>query len=362
MNMRSFLFMGLTLFLFHASIAQIIDSIPLERTKKLTFNGYIKDLNNFRFPVMNFPFRYGHLIHNRLNFKWQSSHINASVEIRNRLLWGYNPNAKYFGSIERAWLEYKAGKWSIKTGRQRINWGMNNAWNPNDIFNSFNMIDFDYEERVGVDGLRVHYQRSDMSAIEFVVSKSMHWRINNYALKYHLNRSNYDWQLIGGVFQGILTAGLGWQGSIGETGFKGEVQHFFKKENQNPHTNFSIEFDYITKKGWYFNATTLFNQKGFLKSPLNLTSLKFENTPDNLMPTKWNILVGASKDITPVINGKFNYIFSPVNNMMVFLPSISFNVLSNLDLDIIWQTFLIEQLDAIRPINHNAFIRGKISF
>jgi hypothetical protein len=80
------------------------------------------------------------------------------------------------------------------------------------------------------------------------------------------------------------------------------------------------------------------------------------------MPFKWNILVGASKDIKPIINSKFNYIFIPMKKAMVFLPSISFNGLYNYDLDIILKIFLIEQMDEIRPINHNVFIRVKISF
>jgi len=154
-----------------------------------SFNGYLKDLSSFTLPVKGMPFHYANLIHNRLNAKWQSDHFNASAEIRNRMLWDGHPGPSLYSKLERGWVEYRSTLWSIKLGRQRINWGMNKAWNPNDVFNAYNMFDFDYEERSGVDGLRVHYQKTEISAIEFVATKGKDWKRTNGAIKYNFNRS-----------------------------------------------------------------------------------------------------------------------------------------------------------------------------
>ena len=51
--------------------------------------------------------------------------------------------------IDRMLIQYSDEKWDITIGRQRINWGINNIWNPNDIFNAYNFLEFDYEERPG---------------------------------------------------------------------------------------------------------------------------------------------------------------------------------------------------------------------
>lgn len=344
---------------FFAAAQSTLDSTT---SQHFSYNGYIKDLNSFVLPIKGMPFHYENLIHNRLNLKWQSEHFNASAEIRNRMLWNGHPDPSLYNRLERGWIEYKSTLWSIKAGRQRINWGMNNAWNPNDVFNAYNMFDFDYEERSGVDGLRIHYQKTEMSAIEFAATKGENWKQVNGAINYNFNRSTYDWQLIAGIQEQRLTLGLGWQGSIGETGFKGELQYFSSARNKEKIVNLSTEFDYITTNGWYLQCGLLFNQKGIVSPPQSWSTLSFQNKPDNLMPTRWNILTGLSKEISPIINGRFTMVYSPKNNLIVFFPSINFSLLSNLDLNIFWQTFLASSSGKISPVNHGGFIRARWSF
>lgn len=327
-----------------------------------SFNGYIKELNSFLLPVKNIPFQYSNLVHNRLNFKWQSTHFNASAEMRNRLLWNNATGLSYYGKLERGWIEYNSTMWSIKAGRQRINWGMNNAWNPNDVFNAYNMFDFDYEERAGVDGLRIHYQKNETSAIELAAAKDAAVKTINGAIKYNFNRSNYDCQLIAGINQKRITLGVGWQGSIGETGFKGEAQYFISPTNKEKILNVSTEFDYITKNGWYLNAAALFNQRGIASAPSNWSLLSFQNKPDNLMPTRWNVMAGASKEITPIVNGRIGLLYAPFANLLVFYPSMSVNVVTNLDLDVFLQSLFGATNGKFSAIGHSIFLRGKYSF
>ena len=124
------------------------------------------------FEKINGPWTIDNLFHNRLNFKaGYGSHLNASLEVRNRLLFG--ETVKYFPgysqmigqdrgwadfswnlasdtsfilntSIDRVFIDLNFGKFQATIGRQRINWGMNYVWNPNDIFNAYSFFDFDY--------------------------------------------------------------------------------------------------------------------------------------------------------------------------------------------------------------------------
>jgi len=327
-----------------------------------SFNGYIKDLSSFMLPVKSMPFHYANLIHNRLNFKWQSTYFNASAEIRNRMLWDGQPGPNLYSKLERGWIEYKSTLWSIKAGRQRINWGMNNAWNPNDVFNAYNMFDFDYEERAGVDGLRIHYQKTELSAIEFAASKGRNWKQLNAAIKYSFNQSNYDWQLIAGIQEQRLTLGIGWQGSIGEMGFKGEAQYFNNTTKKEKIVNVSTEFDYITKNGWYLQGGLLFNQKGVVAPPESWSTLSFQNMPDNLMPTRWNILTGVSKEISPIARGRFGLLYSPFVNMLVCYPSLSINLITNLDVDLFLQSLYGPSAGKFSSFGQLVFLRGKFSF
>ena len=60
-------------------------------------------------------------------------------------------------------------KWELTLGRQRINWGVNLAFNPNDLFNAYSLIDFDYQERPGSDAIRFQYFTNELSSFETAV-------------------------------------------------------------------------------------------------------------------------------------------------------------------------------------------------
>ncbi len=125
-----------------------------------------------------------------------------------------------FTNIDRLWVEYSSDTWNVRAGRQRINWGISTTWNPNDLFNTYNFLDFDYEERPACDAVKFHYEFSGMSFAEFAFSRSAE-PVNNViaAGRYFINRWNYDFQFLGGWYRDQPTLGAGWSGSIGNVGF-----------------------------------------------------------------------------------------------------------------------------------------------
>ena len=219
--------------------------------KKYEWNGYMKDLHSLVFPKDFKSGAYTHLVHNRLNFKWQpSGKLTSALEVRNRFYWGSearnilssnqslrNENEKIdlsanwysrgniiiHSNIERLWMEYRRSKWNLRIGRQRVNWGMTNTWNPNDIFNTYNFLDFDYEERPGCDAIKGQYVIGDMSSLEVAMASPGYAEVI-VAAKYFFNKKGYDVQLIAGLYKNSFTGAFGWAGNIADPGFKGEAQ------------------------------------------------------------------------------------------------------------------------------------------
>ncbi|MCS5489462.1 hypothetical protein [Algoriphagus limi] len=264
--------------------------------------------------------------------------------------------------IDRLWLEYRADKWDFRLGKQRINWGMSTLWNPNDIFNTYNFLDFDYEERPGSDAIKFQYNFTGMSNIQFALATSSEKENIVAALKYFTNKWNYDFQFSTGVFREKLTLGTGWSGNIKDFGFKGEIQFFTAHKADNSQINLTLESDYLFAKGWYINLGFLMNSLG-TANPLNLLDLSdFELTPQNLMPTKWNVAIITSKQFTPLFSGSFSTIYSPGTNLLLVLPNFQYNLASNLDLDFFWQSFYAEQNEVFKGAVHRAYFRVKWSY
>lgn len=357
--------------------------------KKATWSlsGYLKDMAGIRFGKDFSQAAATNLLHNRMNLKWKPAvSWSGRLEVRTRLYWGedvwgvpdfkqqlrnkneaVNLSANWFATrsavlytnIERLWLEYKKSRWNMRAGRQRINWGMCNTWNPNDLFNTYNFLDFDYEERPGSDAVKGQYQISDRSHVEVAAAVTGHQPI--IAAKYLTNYRKFDLQGIIGAYQNSFTAGVGWAGSIGEVGFKGEAQ--FYANERNPYSNLllSLEGDYVFKNGWYLSSAFLYNQKG-VNSPLNdWTKPVFQVTPRSLMPTKWNLLVNSSKEFTPLFSGSLNVVYAPCVNLLILYPTLRYNLKTAWDLDFVWQSFFA-QTTTFEALSHAGYLRLRWSF
>jgi hypothetical protein len=358
--------------------------------KSWELKGYLKDLNIILFSNAFRNVSYTNLVHNRINFKWKPSEkITGAVEVRNRFYWGdqvqtiphfgrqlrndneamnlsgiwnISNNSVLQSNVERLWLEYRRTKWNVRAGRQRVNWGMANIWNPNDIFNTYNFLDFDYEERPGCDAVKIQYLVNALSNIEVTTALTNEKNKTISALKYSTNYKGYDLQFISGIFHRTFTAGIGWAGSIKNMGYKGEAQLFLNNKDSGNSVNLAMEVDYFFENGWYVNGAFLYNGNG-LNAPVDdWSQVSFKISPTNLMPAKWNILLGYSKEFTPLFSGSLSAEYSPGLDMFIFYPSFKYNMATDFDIDFVWQSVFAQVENRFQDVTHAGFIRLKWSF
>ncbi|MFN5335221.1 MAG: hypothetical protein ACK5BV_08550 [Bacteroidota bacterium] len=328
-----------------------------------------------------------HLLHNRINLKWQpNTSFSLGAEWRNRMISGdevrlyqnylsrlKNPNDKWDASViwthttdiiivtntERFWASYKQDRWFIRLGRQRINWSTTTTWNPNDIFNSYNFLDFDYEERPGCDAVQTRYLIHDKSNIELAIAFAGDSGKSISALKYFLQYRDWDLQIISGLFENRFTLGGSWAKSIRRAGWKSEWQYF--QQNEAHIFNISSEVDYSFKNKWYVKAGILYNSMGLAKKIQNRDQLQFKMTPLQQMPGAWNLELLGRKEFSPIINANIMMIYSPFTNIVILIPACSINMAENWDADIILQHFFVEEKEW-NALQHNGFLRIKWSF
>jgi hypothetical protein len=358
--------------------------------KKITVQGYVKDLQTLSFDKNFKELIAVNLIHNRVNVKWKpTERITTAVEFRNRLYWGEevrrtpefasllrNKNEKanlqkawinskslvLHTNVERLYFDYQDNELNVRIGRQRINWGLATTWNPNDIFNTYNFLDFDYEERPGADGGKFQYVFSNSFKAELAYAHTGKKDGDVAALKYSFNKWNYDMQFITGWYNAHPTFGLGWAGYIGDAGFKGEAQYFFGSKDSADHLNVSLEGDYMFDKGWYMSAGLLFNKNGLYQPVNEWDNINLNLSPENLMPTKWNLIVTTAKEFTPLLSANMSVLYAPGTNFVILFPSLQYNLATNLDVNLVWQSFLAELNNRFEAVNHRCFLRIKWSY
>ena len=201
------------------------------------------------------------IVHNRLNFFWQAGdYWSVDASMRNRLFFGDFIKYSLYGEglesdhgiVDLSWnicdgsdavfnvtfdrlaLAFEKGKWNLKLGRQRVNWGQTFVWNPNDLFNSYSFFDFDYVERPGCDAFRATCYHTATSFSELVVSADHAYDITAALLHHGVIRA-FDYQVIAGI-QGSddFVVGGAWTGDIrgynlrGEFAYRQPLERFFR--------------------------------------------------------------------------------------------------------------------------------------
>lgn len=373
-----------------------------EKESAFTHQGYLKDLRiYFISPDSGGTNLQHNFLHHRSNLGWQGKGgWSARAEIRNRLFYGeftrisgrslerqlnqdaglldlsFNPwvrrNAIFNTTIDRAYAEWSNEQWSIRAGRQRINWGVNLVWNPNDLFNVLNYADFDYEERPGSDAVRIIRNGKNMQQTElvqaFATNDSTWMSHSTTAFMHKFNTRGYDIQVLAAKNARDAVIGAGWAGNIRSAGFKGEFSLFrgLDSFSQNKTGGLvSLSADYAFLSGLYAQVSVLYNSYGESRLNLNNFSAASANgrlAVKQLMPNKLSFFTQASYAINPLLRVDFSAILASDMQTVFLLPSVSYSLREDLDLLLVDQSFFTWEDGPFEDLGHSLFLRLKWSF
>ena len=371
-----------------------------EEMKNWSLRGYVKDLRTVSLLDNLDNISMDNMIHNRLFFEWYpNDNWTFKADLRNRIFYGntfqtlpmseyselisdanndffdlfamiIDKNAFLFHSmIDRLYVDYTKDKLQISAGRQRINWGINTFFNPNDIFNSYNFTDFDYEERPGSDALRVQYYTGVASSVEIAVKAFDDIDEIVAGALWKFNKKNYDCQILAGVANEDIVLGGGWSGSIKNLGFKGEFSTFLPYENIGDSVSFAgtLGLDYFLQNSAYLSAGFLLNSNGTTESLLTTGGSLFNSTETlsakNLYPYQYAIFTAVSYPFSPMLNGALSVVYSPGEDQALFInPTLTYSVKDNLDFDAVGQLFALNLQNNYTLASKALFVRLKWSF
>ena len=365
-------------------------AFPQEK-KSITLNGYLTIMQSVMFDSLSGSFSNDNLIHNRLNFKgYPGEHLAFALELRNRIFWGdmVRLNDKYpemIGknpglidlswnifdeqsflvntTIDRYWLDYNKGKFQVRIGRQRINWGQTFIWNPNDIFNAYSFFDFDYVERPGSDAVRLQYFPDYSSALELAAKFDNDEDVTAAAL-YRFNKWGYDIQFLAGyVNSEDFVAGTGWSGSVGSLSFRGEASWFQPVKDFSDTTGrglFTIGFDKIFKDNSMVQVQLMYCNDPLELSDFNSFYSGYMSSKD-LAFSRFSAFGQLSFSATPLLNLSISAMWFPDLKGYFAGPSIDYSLAGNIDFSLLWQHFNSRMSGEWVRINLG-FLRLKYSF
>jgi hypothetical protein len=366
---------------------------------KFDFKGYLKYLTTVNFQEVNEDWITDNLFHNRLEFRYYpQKKWKFDLEMRNRLFYGefvklYNsfPGLNYADfidrdngffdlsfnwaegssyvlntTIDRLYIDYNSGKWQIRAGRHRINWGQNLVWNPNDVFNAYSYFDFDYEERPGTDAVRVQYFSGATSAAEFVYQLGDDIDDMSFMGLYKFSRWNYDIQFLGGQVKRDLVIGTGWSGDIKGGGFRGEFTYFHDKDSLSEPVGqlvASISGDYTMRNSTYLHASIIYNSKGSTgKAGMINPNILTQTSAKFLTLSRLDIFGQVSYPISPLWRADLASIVNPFDGSFFVGPGVGYSISDNMELLLFGQLFVGDEGTEFGGVGKLFYFRYKWAF
>ena len=262
----------------------------------------------------------------------------------------------FFSEFDRLKLLWTSGDLEVTVGRQRIAWGTGLVWNPTDLFNAANILDFDYPERPGTDAIKLQYYIDELSAIEFALSPGKTKEDVIYAGRYKTNFRNYDFSLLAGWQLNTLRIGGSWAGDIFEGGFRGEIVYSKPDINillpvdpamaalilpgnlpklilEKPYWTTALSYDYTFENSLYLHSEWLFNELGATKNS-GIRRFKTIHTGE-LSPARHSLFFEMAYDITPLLRGDIFFIVNPTDGSWIAAPSLTYSLAMN------WEVYLL---------------------
>lgn len=280
--------------------------------------------------------------------------------------WGNNKSFIALSEIDRLNVMMSFDKWQITLGRQRVNWGIDLIWNPNDIFNTYSYFNFEYAERPGADALSVKYYTGIASFAELVYQIDDSYDKSSFAGLYRFNTHEYDIQVLAGKMKTDLVAGLGWSGKLGQAAFRGESSYFRSYKSFSDSTGVlisSISMDYSFPNTLYIQGGFLFNSNGATKNieSLNLFSQQ-ATSPKTLSKGRYNLFAQASGQLTPLITPGLALMFNPSDYSAFASPSVTISVAENFDFSAVGMIFLGKKSTEYENIGQMVYAKFNWSF
>lgn len=378
-------------------VGHSVSSYGQEFKDRFSYRGYFKDMRVVSIAndtMGSTQTLQQNLLHHRLNTRFQlDTSWQLGIELRNRAFYGEflkyapgygdlleqdpglidlswswinNSNLVAHTAIDRLWINYSTNKWDIRLGRQRINWGQNIVWNPNDLFNVLNYADFDYEERPGSDAVKIQRYLKNNNSFQVAYKFTEDFEDAVFAGMYRFNKKNYDFQILAGKYNQDAAFGVGWAGNIKGSGFKGESTFFQPLDDSSSQAILtSISWDMSYSNGMYVLVSGLHNSNGTgdLNRLLTLSGAAGGQLDlKNLMPNKYSLFVQGSGAINPLVSASLAAIVAVDLGGVFAMPTISLSVKQNLDMSLVGQSFLGVVDDKVSALSNAVFLRFKWSY
>ncbi|MEW5846975.1 MAG: hypothetical protein AB1777_12030 [Bacteroidota bacterium] len=357
------------------------------------FKGHLKLLNNLFIPYPDTLIWFtDQTLENRLELNWDASHwLRFDVQARNRFIYGdfvetipnyssligneqglvnlsfiWADGHSFVGHTEfdRLFARFNLNSIELTVGRQRINWGIDLVWNPNDIFNTFSYLNLEYPERPGTDAVNLKVYTGTLSYFDLVYQPHKTADSSAYGVRYRANVARTDFQVLVARMAGYYVLGGGLSSELGQFAIRSEVSYFSaQKSDGESGLVATLSADRSFGSSSFLQLGALYNSFGSKGShnPLSLIEPRAQS-PMMLSRGKMNLFVGVNSTVATLFAPSLAILANPADWSAAVIPSVSYSASNNLSLALTGMLFTGHHTDEYPNIGQLAYFKVQWNF
>ena len=249
-----------------------------------------------------------------------------------------------YHNLDRASLQFSTDFADFSVGRDAIAWGSARVVNPTDVVAPYTYDQWDTEDRVGVDALRVRIPVGVMGEIDagYISGADFDFDKSAIFLRTQLNAAETDFSILLLEFQRDLLIGLDVARGIGGAGFWLETAYVLtepfndESDTSEDYLRTSIGLDYSFGGETYAFIEYHFNGAGAPEPENYLTNLEqpaYTRGSVYLLGRHY-LAPGFTRQITPLIGFGGQLLFNLSDVSAWIAPQVSYNIAEDIHLSI----------------------------
>ncbi len=321
------------------------------------FSGYYKVLTSFSKTTDTEEGIFGALQRLRLEFKPRlTDQLELNVTLDQEVLMNDFSNTSQFGMIRQlnqrglSWLDgdyvsadtdhayirtalyrlyakYETAHSRWIFGKQMIDWGRMRFFSPADIFNQPLPTSLEYDERLGFDALNVEFFSDDFTSLNLIYGPAGDPSGMSQVLRLFKKFDTYDTFVIAGNHQERIVSGFGFDGYLGQAGFRGEFTYTYSDDEEYARASIGLDHSFTEKT----TGIVEYFYNGAANGDYDTFSTNLLDSRERLSLEKNLISFMVLHELTPLLKAKLATIVDPRGASVFVNPELRYNVRENLD-------------------------------
>lgn len=268
-------------------------------------------------------------------------------------------NVRWDHLIYRGYLTYRSDVFDLRFGRQQVPWGVTYFGTPTDLFNPFDPLAIEKEERVGTDALDLKAYWDGPQYAELVYAPQRKHRQDTIAGKLHLAVGSQEFSFILAESKENEVFGADYFRNIGESVLRMELTRTDAQDEQD-FWKFSANMDYTFPGTFYILGEYHHNGQGRRDKNTYERLRRLLGEVDFLAQDFFGLKLGY--DVNPLIRLENHFIWTLTDHSISMNPELRWSANKNSEFLLGGLLFLGKQDTEYGQEHHVGYLRWKLFF